>query len=181
MPKGMPGGPKRGLFGRKKDMMAGGGTPIVNLIVDPALLGGGGGGGAGGKGGKRGRRRGNEDSSSDEQERLPGEGRKRRRRRRKGHAGAMETMKLQARWRIARSSVKVFLAWDILLCIAWIAVLILVIALGKKCPPGTSKGWCDAFNSNIAAGAIFVAVSLFAIYLDWRTLAVSKRPPKPTF
>ncbi|PWN39167.1 hypothetical protein IE81DRAFT_43384 [Ceraceosorus guamensis] len=173
MPKGMPGGPKRGLFGKRKEMMGGGGAPTVNLIVDPALLGGG--------SGKKGRRGQAEDSSSDEEERLPGEGRKRRRKRRKGRAGVMETMKLQARWRIARSSFKVFLVWDILLCIVWIAVLIVVIALGKKCPPGTAKGWCDAFNGNIAAGAIFAAVTILAIYLDWRTLAVSKHPPKHTF
>ena len=150
---------KRGRMMMQQQQQA----PTVNLIVDPALLGA-----MGGGGGK---------DDSDDDERLPGDAR--RSRKRKNGLGVLGNMQMQRRWQLARSKVKLLLTWDIILCILWIACEIVCLGLGKKCPAGSSGGWCDFYNAAIACGFILVTLLVGAIYLDYRDLKVSQNAPKP--
>lgn len=159
------GGPKKKPFrkGKKGMMMMAQQAPTVNLIVDPALLGM-------GKG-----KRSNEDS--DEDERLPGDAR--RSSRRKNGLGVLGNMQMQKRWMIARKTLKLETVWDAILCVIWIAVVIVALGFGKKCPPGAGNGWCNYYNGAIACGAIMAALSAGILFLDYRDLKMSKKPPKP--
>ncbi|KAJ1034318.1 hypothetical protein NDA18_001180 [Ustilago nuda] len=159
---GGPGGkPSKGMFGKKKAMGTQGTT--VNLIVDPALLGG----------GKR-------SSDSDSDESLRGDDRRRRRRKKKRAAklGMLGNMKLQARWRVARTSLKWHSAWDCVLCLMWGAASLMALVVGKKCPSGTAEGWCNLYNGAIACAVIATVLWLVAIYCDVVGLRASKMPPK---
>lgn len=151
--------------GKKGMMMGGGGATTVNLIVDPSMLGG---------GNKR------EDSSSeDEDELLPGEGRRKKKKRKSKGLSMMENMRLQTRWGLARKFVKVVTAWDCVLVLLWGAAAIMTLAVGKSCPPGSSKGWCDLYNGAIACSVLGAVLGLIAIYFDFQDLKISKKPPKP--
>ncbi|KAJ1032615.1 hypothetical protein NDA16_000638 [Ustilago loliicola] len=160
-------GPK-GMFGKKKGMPMQGTT--VNLIVDPSLLGG------------AGKRSSNSDSESDTDtdETLPGEQRRRRRRKKKRQAklGLLGNMKLQARWRVARTSLKWDCAWDVVLCLMWAAAAVMALGVGKKCPSGTAEGWCNLYNGAIACAVVATVLGLVAIYCDVVGLRASKMPPK---
>ncbi|KAJ1601057.1 hypothetical protein NDA14_006562 [Ustilago hordei] len=165
---GGPGGkPSKGMFGKKKAMGTQGTT--VNLIVDPALLGGG-------------KRSSDPDlsSDSDSDESLRGDDRRRRRRKKKRAAklGMLGNMKLQARWRVARTSLKWHSAWDCVLCLMWGAASLMALGVGKKCPSGTAEGWCNLYNGAIACAVIATVLWLVAIYCDVVGLRVSKMPPK---
>lgn len=166
---GGPGGKKPGMFGGKRGKrgmrgMQQQGT-TVNLIVDPTLLGGGGG------------QREDDSEDSDAEEHLPGGARRRKRRRGRaaGQLGVLGNMKLQARWRVARKSLKVNTVWDCILAVLWIAADVLALAIGKKCPPGSSGGWCDLYNGAIACGVIIVVVFCASIYFDFRDLRCVRR------
>ncbi|SPC60959.1 uncharacterized protein UHOD_01681 [Ustilago sp. UG-2017b] len=165
---GGPGGkPPKGMFGKKKAIGTQGTT--VNLIVDPALLGGG-------------KRSSDSDlsSDSDSDESLRGDDRRRRRRKKKRAAklGMLGNMKLQARWRVARTSLKWHCAWDCVLCLMWGAASLMALGVGKKCPSGTAEGWCNLYNGAIACAVIATVLWLVAIYCDVVGLRVSKVPPK---
>jgi len=151
---------KKGKKG--KGMMMGGGT-TVNLIVDPSMLG----------------RKKEESSDEDEDELLPGEGRKKKKKRKSKGLGMMENMRLQARWQMARKFVKVITVWDTVLFLIWGAAAILTLAVGKTCPPGSSKGWCDLYNGAIASSVLGAVLALIAVYFDAQDLKISKKSPKP--
>ncbi|SPO21768.1 uncharacterized protein UTRI_01256_B [Ustilago trichophora] len=161
---GAKGGP--GMFGKKnkKAMMQQGTT--VNLIVDPSLLGK--------------RTADDSDSDTDDDETLPGE--ERRRKKRKGKKrqklGMLGNMKLQARWRVARSSLKWDCAWDVVLCLLWGAAAVLTLGVGKKCPSGSAEGWCNLYNGAIACSIVATLLFMVAIYCDVVGLRASKSPPK---
>lgn len=163
---GAPGKMKRGRgpFGRKRGMMQPP-TPTVNLIVDPTFLNG------------RTENKHRDHSDSEDDERLPGDAR--RSSRRKNGVGVLGNMQMQRRWTVARRSLKIQTTWDCILCIAWIAVSIIALGFGQKCPPGGGNGWCNYYNAAIACGVIQAVWLLCAIYLDYRNLTISKRPPKP--
>lgn len=164
---GGKGGP--GMFGKKnkKGMMQQGTT--VNLIVDPALLG------------KRG---GDSDTDTDDgdgdDETLPDEERRRRRRKakRRQKLGMLSNLRLQARWRVARTSLKWDCAWDVVLCLLWGAAAVLALGVGKKCPSGSAEGWCNLYNGAIAASIVATLLFMVAIYCDVVALRASKSPPK---
>ncbi|ETS61041.1 hypothetical protein PaG_04979 [Moesziomyces aphidis] len=159
---GKPG--KGGMFGKKgKSAMQQGTT--VNLIVDPSLLG---------------QRADESDSETDEDETLPGEERRRKKRRAKKRQklGMLGNMKLQARWRVARTSLKWDCAWDVVMCLLWGAAAVMALGVGKKCPSGTAEGWCTLYNSAIACAIVAALVGLVAIYCDIVGLRASRAPPK---
>ncbi|UZJ53195.1 hypothetical protein CBS101457_002515 [Exobasidium rhododendri] len=145
---------KKGKYGK------GAMPPTVNLIVDPSLLG-------------MGRR--NKDNDDVNDERLPGDAR--RSKKRKNGFGVMGNIQMQRRWRLARSKVKLFTTWDIILCILWIACDVVSLGLGKKCNVG--GGWCAFYNAAIACGVTVVVFLLGAIYFDYRDLKTSRQAPRP--
>ena len=158
-------GVKRGMFGKKNKMgMMGQGT-TVNLIVDPSLLG-----------------RGKDESEpeTDDDETLPGESRRKKKRKgkKKAKLGVLGNMKIQARWRAARSSLKWDCGWDVVLCLLWGAAAILALGIGKSCPAGTAQGWCNFYNGAVACAVIATVVFIVAIYCDVVGLKASSAPPK---
>lgn len=161
---------KKKAFGKgKRGMAMMQQAPTVNLIVDPALLG------IGENKYKSGRKSEEDPESNDE--RLPGDAR--RSSRRKNGVGVLGNMQMQRRWMMARKTLQLETVWDAILCIVWIAVVIVVLGFGKKCPPGGGNGWCNYYNGAIACGAIMAALLAVVLYLDYRDLKVSKKPPKP--
>lgn len=163
----------RGKKGRM--MMQQQAPPTVNLIVDPTLLGG----------GKKSRHGGDDSSDDDDDaggyhgERLPGDAR--RKKRRKNGLGVVGNMQMQQRWRVARSTTKLLLIWDCVLSLVWLAAAIVAIAFQPKagaCKPGTGNGWCDFYNAAIACGVIFALTAWFTVYLGYRNLKVSSKPPR---
>jgi hypothetical protein len=155
-PKGFKG--MKGMKGMKGGMGAG---PTVNLVIDPTLLG---------------RGRGDSDSE-DEEEHLPG-GARRKRRKRRSPLGMLGNMQLQARWRVARATVKLQTTWDAVLLVLWIGAVVVALGMGKKCPAGSSGGWCDFYNAAIACGVLVAATLVVLLYFDYRDLRISRTPPK---
>ncbi|SNX82496.1 uncharacterized protein MEPE_01202 [Melanopsichium pennsylvanicum] len=154
------------MFGKKnkKAMMHQGTT--VNLIVDPSLLG----------------KRGTDDSDSDtdDNETLPGAERRweKRRGKKKAKLGMLGNMRLQAHWRVARTSLKWNCAWDVILCLLWGTAAVLTLGVGKKCPSGSSEGWCTLYNAAIACSIVATLLCMVAILCDIAGLRASKAPPK---
>ena len=153
------------MFGKKKQMQQG---PCVNLIVDPALLG-----------------KGVDDSDTDtgdddDDEALPSEERRRKKRKSKKRRqlGMLANMKRQARWRVARSSLRWDCGWDVVLCLLWGAAAVMALIVGKKCPSGTAEGWCNLYNGAIACSVVATVLFLVAIYCDVVGLRASRAPPK---
>ncbi|CDW97573.1 hypothetical protein [Sporisorium scitamineum] len=166
MAAGGGGGGKPGMFGKKNKVQPG---PCVNLIVDPSLLG---------------KRTDDSDSESDEDdEALPHEERRRKKRRGKKRRklGMLATMKLQARWRLARTSLKWDCGWDVLLCLLWGAAAVMALGVGKKCPSGSAEGWCNLYNGAIACSVVATLLFMVAIYCDVVGLRASRSPPKTRY
>ncbi len=154
-------------FKSKGKMGRGMPSTTVNLIVDPSMLG-----------------KGNTDLSDsgdediDEDEEMPGEARRRRRRRRSKKLKA-ERAALQGLWHLARRSVKLFLIWDIILLLLWLGAVALAFALGKRCPSGSSGGWCDWYNGTIASACVTAVTCLAALWWDVSDLRSSAKGPRP--
>ncbi|KDN50841.1 hypothetical protein K437DRAFT_221804 [Tilletiaria anomala UBC 951] len=160
-------------FAGKKNKKMGAGT-TVNLIVDPAMMGGRGGGADDDS---------DDDSCSDEENESSADAARkaRRRRRRRNKRNKVLNMRLQARWVVERKFLKVLLAWDIILMLLWIAADVMTIFVGKKCPSGSSNGWCDWYNGAIACSCISTVVFLLAIWWDISDLRASSKGPRPGF
>lgn len=162
---GGAGGGKPGMFGKKNKMQP---APCVNLIVDPSLLG------------KHADESDSETDDDDDDEPSPNE--ERRRKKRKGKKrrklGMLATMKLQARWRLARTSLKWDCGWDVVLCLLWGTAAVMALGVGKKCPSGTAEGWCNLYNGAIACSVVATLLFLVAIYCDVVGLRASRAPPK---
>lgn len=164
---GAGGKPPKGMFGKKKNIPTQGTT--VNLIVDPSLL----------SGGKRSSNSySSSDTDTDSDSTLPGEDRRRRRKKKRSKLGMLGNMKLEARWRVARTSLKWDCAWDIVLCLMWGAAAVMALGVGKKCPSGSAEGWCNLYNGAIACAVVGTVLGLVAIYCDVVGLRASKLPPK---
>ncbi|PWZ03112.1 hypothetical protein BCV70DRAFT_11869 [Testicularia cyperi] len=164
---GPAGGGKRGMFGKKNKMGGMQAGTTVNLIVDPTLLG-------------KGAAESSSEEDEDDDETLPGERRRKKKRKGKKRAklGMLGNMRLQARWRAARSSLKWDCGWDVVLCLLWGAAAVMALGVGKSCPAGTAEGWCNLYNGAIACAVIAVVVFIAAIYCDIVGLKASKNPPK---
>ncbi|TKY85079.1 hypothetical protein EX895_006159 [Sporisorium graminicola] len=156
-------GSKSGLFGKKNKVQPG---PFVNLIVDPSLLG------------KRADDSDSETDADDSDDDEAARRRKKRRGKKKRKAGMLATMKLQARWRVARTSLKWDCGWDVVLCLLWGAAAVMSLGVGKKCPSGTAEGWCNLYNGAIACSVVATLLFLVAIYCDVVGLRSSSAPPK---
>ncbi|EST06288.1 hypothetical protein PSEUBRA_004174 [Kalmanozyma brasiliensis GHG001] len=152
-----------GKAGKKNKMHPG---PSVNIIVDSTLLG---------------KRTDDTDTESDsDAETLPGDARRRKKRRAKKRrqSDALATMKMQARWHVARKSLKWDCGWDVVLCLLWGTAAVMALVVGKKCPAGTGSGWCNLYNGAIACSVVATVLFLVAIYCDVVGLRASKAPPK---
>jgi hypothetical protein len=117
----LPGPKKDGKKGKKgKNSGSMGEGVLVNLIVDPATFS------------QRQERDDNESeiiSQSDiRTKRTP------------RRVGIFEGLRQEEQWRTARSELKRFFAFDVLLAILW-AIVFVFILLGKRCPIGKFDGW----------------------------------------
>ncbi|KAJ9477620.1 hypothetical protein PHBOTO_001181 [Pseudozyma hubeiensis] len=163
LPAGNAGGNgKPGMFGKKSRTQQ---APMVNLIVDPKLLGG--------------RADESDTDTDDDEETASGEDRRRKKRKAKKRKqlGVLANMKQQARWHIARKSLKWDCGWDVVLCLLWGTAAVMALVVGRKCPAGTGEGWCNLYNGAIACSVMATLLFLVAIYCDVVALRVSKAPP----
>ncbi|GAC97154.1 hypothetical protein PHSY_004739 [Pseudozyma hubeiensis SY62] len=154
---------KPGMFAKKAQTQQ---APMVNLIVDPKLLGG---------------RAGESDTDTDDDDEENTSVEERRRKKRKDkkrkQLGVLANMKQQARWRIARKSLKWDCGWDVVLCLLWGTAAVMALVVGTKCPAGTGEGWCNLYNGAIACSVVATLLFLVAIYCDVVGLRGSKAPP----
>ncbi|SJX61189.1 uncharacterized protein SRS1_12411 [Sporisorium reilianum f. sp. reilianum] len=158
-------GSKPGLFGKKNNMQPG---ACVNLIVDPSLIG------------KRADDSDSETDSEDDSDKAERR-RKKRKHKKRRKLGMLATMKLQARWRVARTSLKWDCGWDVVLCLLWGTAAVMALGVGKKCPSGTAEGWCNLYNGAIACSVVATLLFLVAIYCDVVGLRASKALPQSRF
>ena len=110
--------------------------------------------------------------------------------------GVFEGLRKEEQWRTARSKLKRFFAFDIALTILWAVELVLIL-LGRRCPPGKFDGWCvrlsflqanagvyceqcrcDSYNTATALACFLVLAFSFSVYFDIKDLHASKASPR---
>jgi len=155
-------GNKAGKKGKKATGM--GGDVQVNLIVDPAMFGGG---------------RGAEEEG-DETRWATGSvsdrtavGRPRPPKRR----SVFEGLAMEERWKTARKYLKWSTAFDSVFFLLW-GIEFILILIGKRCPPGSFEGWCDAYNFATALSCLSCVLFGWAIFFDVKDLHASRVSPR---
>jgi len=166
----LPGGDKKGKKGKKKKGGGAGEGVQVNLIVDPTMFGGG---------------------HREEDGEWEGEGDDRdtelgppgsfapsdRQRRRPRRRGIFAGLAMEAQWKRARKQLKIGMTFDVIACILW-GIVFVVILMGKRCPVGGYGGWCDAYNVGTAAACLLCLTFAFSIFFDIKDLHASKASPR---
>ncbi|KAJ7173995.1 hypothetical protein C8R43DRAFT_914559 [Mycena crocata] len=170
---GLPGGKKHKPKGGKKGKKGQSGMPgdvQVNLIVDPNAFGGG---------------RRDDDTDSDEEDdgeggSVPGSfdpASARRKRKRAKRRSVFAGLAMEEDWKRARSWVKKITAVDVFGIILWGAMFIYIL-IGKRCPSGSSEGWCNAFNVSTAAACLLCVSFGVGTFFDVQDLSSSKASPR---
>ncbi|KAH9930729.1 uncharacterized protein B0H18DRAFT_993292 [Fomitopsis serialis] len=170
--QGLPGGGKK--KGKKKKGRGGGqGEGVqVNLIVDPTMFGG-------GPGGRDRDRDEWEVEEEGEEGSAPGsfEGNGGKRKGGPRRRGIFAGLAMEAQWKRARKQLKVLMAFDCVMALAW-GVVFVVILMGKKCPVGGYLGWCDGYNVGTASACLLFLAFCFSIFFDIKDLHASKASPR---
>ncbi|KAK1225384.1 hypothetical protein PQX77_011674 [Marasmius sp. AFHP31] len=170
-------GKKKGKGGKKKNKGGPGppGDVQVNLIVDPTMF--------------RGQEEedpSDEDNTYDEfgergsSASMPGgyggsggPRKKRKAKRRSVFVG----LQMEEDWKKARSFMKKVTAVDVFGVVVWGAVFIFIL-LGKRCPTGGFKGWCNAYNTSSAAACLLCVAFGVSVFFDIKDLHASKESPR---
>ncbi|KAJ7097788.1 hypothetical protein B0H15DRAFT_901569 [Mycena belliarum] len=170
---GLPGGKKaKGKGGKRGGKRGNNGMPgdvQVNLIVDSNAFGGG-------------RPDDDDDSEEDDDEgsSVPGSydpASARRKRRRVKRRSVFAGLAMEEDWKRARTWAKKITAIDVFGILLWGATFIYIL-IGKRCPSGSSEGWCNAFNVSTAAACLLCVSFGVGIFFDVQDLASSKASPR---
>ncbi|GAA5926162.1 uncharacterized protein JCM15063_000202 [Sporobolomyces koalae] len=85
---------------------------------------------------------------------------------------------LEQRWLVARKQVKWNAFIDLAFAVLWGAIGFYAIGFGAKCPPGSFAGYCDLYNTAVAAAVLLSCAFLAAFTFDCFDLSRSKVSPR---